>query len=163
MFGANDAQGLWMGEDHRPKWIRWHEPGWGREYERRTDRLIDLLTPRAERVIWMGATVVRPPKLRGRIAKLNRLYQNVVLPRPNVTYVDTWTIMADRRGEYAEFLSVRGKRRQVREPDGVHITGAGATRIVDIVAPTIDLVVREPLPRRAWVDERECTAPHRPR
>jgi hypothetical protein len=161
IFGANDGQGIWMGGEKRStQWIRWHEDGWRAEYARRVNRLADALGPRGEHVIWVGAPVMRPPKLNARVRILNGIYQREMAWRPRALFVDTWPVLADRKGNYLEHVRHAGKTVLARSPDGVHVSREGAKILIDHIVPRARAFVATDGSRRVSIDERSCTDHH---
>lgn len=137
LFGGNDGQGLFMGKNASNPWIRWGEPGWVDEYSRRVRALADAVAPGGEPLFWLGMPVVRPPKLRARVERMNEIYRDAMSKRANRHFVDLWRVLANRDGTYTKFLQVGKKRVQVRADDGVHLSRAGANVVVDHVAPLV--------------------------
>lgn len=158
IFGANDGQGIWMGGKARAEqWIRWHEDGWRAEYARRVNRLADVLGPRGEPVIWVGAPVMRPPKLNARVQILNGIYEREMAWRPRALFVDMSAVLADRNGNYTEYVRHEGKTLQARSPDGVHVSRHGAKVMVDHIMPRAQVFLAEDRTPRPSIDERRCT------
>jgi hypothetical protein len=133
MFGGNDVQGLYMG---KRKWIRWHEEGWAGEYGRRISALCDILAPAGERVFWVGMPVMRPPKFHARVQRINTIARAQMRGRPGGMFIDTWRVLANEDGAYADRIYVEHgtnedgspgrKKVRVRASDGIHLTPAGA-------------------------------------
>jgi hypothetical protein len=133
MFGGNDVQGLYMGKH---QWIRWHEEGWAEEYGRRIGALCDILAPAGERIFWVGMPVMRPPKFHTRVQRINTIARVAMRNRPGALFIDTWRVLADEEGAYADRIYVqhgvnedgspRRKKVRVRASDGIHLTRAGA-------------------------------------
>ncbi len=133
MFGGNDVQGLWMGKD---AWIRWPDEGWNHEYSRRVHAFCDIVAPRVSessqvpRVFWVGMPVMRPKKFHVRVQRINTIVRDVLSARPGATFIDTWSVLADARGQYTDRLDIDGEGGKtpvrVRAKDGIHLTVAGA-------------------------------------
>jgi hypothetical protein len=135
MFGGNDVQGLYMGrgEDRKREWIRWPEDGWSQEYARRVDEFTDILQPSGQQVFWIGLPIMRPEKFRARCHKVNIIYRAEMAIRPNALFIDTWRVLADENGEYADKIVLdpsaearKPKKVRVRAGDGIHLSPAGA-------------------------------------
>jgi len=137
MFGGNDGQGLYMGRKADPKWIRWHEEGWSDEYSRRIEAFADAIAPGNEHLFWIGMPPMRSSKLDGRIRRMNGLFRAALATRPNAHFIDTCSFMSGPKGGYTSHAVVDGKRVLVRAGDGVHLSGHGATLIIDRVIPEI--------------------------
>ncbi len=134
MFGGNDVQGLYMGKG---KWIRWQEEGWRGEYESRISALCDIIAPQGQQILWVGLPIMRPEKFRKRVERVNTIYRAEMAIRPGASFVDTWSLLANDKGEYsdriylepkldAEGNEVKRKRKRVRAGDGIHLSPAGA-------------------------------------
>jgi len=135
MFGGNDVQGLWMGKG---EWVRWEDEGWSEEYARRVNALADVVAPNAQRLFWIGMPVMRPSKFHARVQRVNTIYRAEMAIRPNATFIDIWSVLANEDGEYADHIYVdppatdedgepkKRKKVLVRAGDGIHLTVAGA-------------------------------------
>jgi hypothetical protein len=145
MFGGNDGQGLYMGRGSNPKWIRYTDEAWTAEYRRRVNAFADAIAPNGQQIFWIGMPVMKPTKLHARVRHMNTIYRAEMAIRKNATFLDIWRVLAGEAGEYVDKLDIGGKKVRVRAHDGVHISGGGATVIVDHVAPTIESKLREPV------------------
>ncbi len=130
MFGGNDTQGLYMGKG---EWIRWGEEGWWPEYARRIDELCTILAPDEQQIYWVGLPTMRPDKFRGRVEYVNTIFRAEMAIRRNAYFIDTWSVLADENGEYADriFLEpaaegVKRSKVRVRAGDGIHISPEGS-------------------------------------
>lgn len=135
MFGGNDVQGLYMGRDENRKrtWVRWPDEGWAEEYARRVVEFCDILQPGDQQIVWIGLPIMRPEKFRLRCEKVNTIYRAEMAIRRNATFIDTWRVLADEDGDYADRIvlepAAEGKRAKmvrVRAGDGIHLSPAGA-------------------------------------
>jgi hypothetical protein len=136
MFGGNDGQGLYMGKNSDPKWIRWNDEGWAEEYAKRVATFSDAVAPGDEHIFWIGMPPMKSPKLNGRMERMNTIFRAEMEGRANGHFLDT-APMLGKGGKYADQLKIGGHQVKVRAPDGVHLTGKGATVIVDNVIPKI--------------------------
>lgn len=142
MFGGNDVQGLYMGKG---EWIRWNEPGWAEEYAKRVNAFCDVLAPEGQRIYWVGMPVMRPAKFHHRVQRVNTIFRAEMAIRKGATFVDTWDVLADDNGEYADRIvlhppedpEARAKRVRVRAGDGIHLSVAGAHHLKDHVLKTL--------------------------
>lgn len=137
MFGGNDAQGLWMGKDADPSWIRWPEDGWSEEYAKRVVAFADVIAPAGQHVFWMGMPEMRSPKFHGRMERMNAIFQAQMQTRPNGHYLPTRGLMPGANGRYVDKAKVGGKLVTVRAADGIHFSVAGARIVADSIAPQI--------------------------
>jgi len=137
MFGGNDGQGLYMGKDADPPWIRWHEPGWPEEYAERVKALLDAVTPRNEFLFWLGMPMMATQERTVRMHRLNRIVGDQIRQLPRGYFLDTWQLLANAQGRYARTIRVEGKRVTVRAKDGVHFTRAGSTVVANHAIPIV--------------------------
>ena len=91
---------------------------------------------------------------------MNGIYREEMSWRPSAMYIDTWSKLATRKGDYAETLRVDGKTRLLRSPDGVHVAKEGAEILVKHVLPRAKAFLNErPHPRRS-LNDATCAAVH---
>ncbi|HWB73293.1 MAG TPA: DUF459 domain-containing protein [Nannocystaceae bacterium] len=152
MFGGNDVQGLYMGDG---EWIRWQDEGWAEEYGKRIDKLCDLLAPAGEPIFWVGMPVMRPTKFHERVKRVNTIYAERLALRKGGKFVDTWALLADEDGKYADKIPIGtnpdgtpGKKVRVRAGDGIHLSPAGANVLRDHVLAILEaeLGIAKPTP-----------------
>lgn len=136
MFGGNDGQGLYMGRNAEPEWIRYGEPEWTPEYRRRINAFADAVTAGGEWLFWIGMPQMRLERLHDRVGHMNTIYAAEMAIRPNARFVPIWDVLA-HDGKYSDHVTIAGKRTRVRTGDGVHITSAGAHYLADFVRPHI--------------------------
>ena len=137
MFGGNDAQGLWMGKDNDPEWIRWQEEGWTEEYRRRVNEFADAVTNPGTKLFWMGMPVMRSKDFDARIERMNTVFRAEMATRKDAYYLDTREVLSTPEGKYTDHLTIEGSRTRVRAGDGIHLAGAGATVVVNHLVPQI--------------------------
>jgi hypothetical protein len=139
MFGGNDGQGLHMGRDADPEWIRWQDPGWTPEYRRRVDALADAVAPVGSGVglFWIGMPVMGLERLHERVRHMNVIYRAQMAIRAHSEFIDIWDALAEDYGRFARTMIIDGKRRFIRSRDGVHLSTTGAHYLVRNVAPRI--------------------------
>lgn len=137
MFGGNDGQGLYMGRNADPEWIRYEEPAWTPEYRRRVNAFADAVTPKGEHLFWIGMPQMKLDKLHQRVKHMNKIYRAEMAIRPNARFVDIWRVLADESGKYADKIEIAGKKTRVRTGDGVHLSTEGCHHLADFVRPEI--------------------------
>lgn len=137
MFGGNDGQALHMGKGSDPEWIRWEDPQWSAEYGRRVEQLAEAIAPAGEPLLWVGMPIMRSSKLSARMQRLNEIFRTTMEARPGGHFIDTWSVLADGNGKFAETLVVGGATVAVRSEDGVHYTTTGAKILAEHVVPQV--------------------------
>jgi hypothetical protein len=156
MVGANDAQDV-RDDDGRFRQIGSDE--WESIYRARVGELMDLLVRDGRGVIWVGQPIMRDHSFDESMAYLSTLYEQEADRRPLVSFVDSRAVFADVDGRYADYLPLPdGRLEQMRLPDGIHLTRAGAQRLVDQILPLLP-VVTDPDAPAIPADGVEASAP----
>jgi hypothetical protein len=125
MFGANDGQNV----AYQGKVLKVGSEAWSRLYRQRVAEAMKILTANGRRVYWVGNPIMRDREYADAIAMMNGLYEKEAARHPGVTYIDTWTLFADKRGRYAQYLrDDEGTPVLMRGVDGIHLTRAGGDR-----------------------------------
>ena len=135
LFGANDGQNV----RYQGKVLEVGSPAWQAAYQTRVGRAMRILTRGGRRVYWVGDPIMRNAGYRGRIAMMDHIYEAEAARHPGVTFIDTWRLMANGKGSYAEYLHDRnGDLVLMRAPDGIHLTRAGGDRMAQSVLDVIE-------------------------
>jgi len=135
LFGANDGQNV----RYQGKVLEVGSPAWQAAYQTRVGRAMRILTRGGRRVYWVGDPIMRNAGYRGRIAMMDHIYAAEAARHPGVTFIDTWRLMANGKGSYAEYLHDRnGDLVLMRAPDGIHLTRAGGDRMAQSVLDVIE-------------------------
>jgi hypothetical protein len=148
MFGGNDVQGLYhtasMRKSGAPKWLVWHDEKWPEEYARRINELCDILAPDGQQIFWVGLPTMRPDNFRKKVERVNTIYRAEMAIRSDATFIDTWQVLADDDGNYADSICLEPaaegkscKKVRVRAGDGIHISVAGAHHLKAFVLDTM--------------------------
>lgn len=98
---------------------------WLEEYQRRAEKLmLIMLREGAERVYWVGLPVMPDKVQTNQVKRLNELFKGAAAKHPDVVYVDSFDLLATKKGGFSASL---------RSGDGVHFTDEGAGRIAAAV------------------------------
>lgn len=98
---------------------------WLEEYQRRAEKLmLIMLREGAERVYWIGLPVMPDKGQTNQVKRLNELFKGAAAKHPDVVYVDTYDLLATKKGGFSASL---------RSGDGIHFTDEGAGRIAAAV------------------------------
>ncbi len=131
-FGANDDQPL-----HPPdgSFARLYTPEWQAEYARRVGVMMDIASAGDTRtVVWLGLPNERPDHLESAKDAMNAAAQSEAAKRPGVIWVDVNPLVSGPDGAYTDDVTQPdGSVVRARQPDGVHLTEAGAA----LVAPAV--------------------------
>jgi hypothetical protein len=109
---------------------------WKTEYARRVGGLMDTVLASGPRTLfWLGVPIVRQDSKLESYRFINGIIRAQAELRPGrVFFIDTYTIMADADGNYADYLpNESGELVQARAPDGTHYTRFGGDRIAAAV------------------------------
>jgi len=125
IFGGNEKQTM----RHEGKSLQPFSEAWSAEYARRVTDAIAMCTDTGARVIWMGMPIMRSPKFSETCRRLNAFYATACAENPDAAYVDGYSLFADESGQYSAYLvDSAGRRKLMREKDGIHLTNAGGDR-----------------------------------
>ena len=148
-FGGNDGQGLSTADGSNP--LEWNDPvsdrdTWIAEYANRAGAVMDMLAAGGHTVVWVGIPNDDNPEVTARMEVQNDGVKQALSTRPNVQFVDTWTMFSSGNGGWAEYaIDPRdGQGKDVRASDGFHLNENGA----EILAVKISDVIKADLQAR---------------
>jgi hypothetical protein len=122
MIGINDPG---MPMIAKGSFTMYPKKAWLEEYQRRADRLMRLmLHSGVKRVYWVGLPIMPDKGQTAQVKRLDQLFRQAAGRHPDVVYVDTFDLLADKNGRFNASL---------RSGDGVHFTDEGAWMIADAV------------------------------
>jgi hypothetical protein len=147
-FGANDDHDYMTGLPPGVSIGPFGSSSWLDEYHRRVGGLMDEITQEGRFLVWVGTPITRDAAQSRRFELLNAVYRAEAEKRPGrVAFVDTYTLMQDSHGRYADFLpDSSGTLVRVRALDGVHYAGAGG----DIVARQVIARLEQKFDLTGW-------------
>jgi len=134
MAGANDGVPIRTSAGT----LEYGTAGWNTEYARRAAEVMDVIGPTGARMYYVGQPIMRESK-QNRIANdIDIAISKEATSRPWVTYIDSWSLLSDPNGNYAEYLPDRsGKVVKARADDGIHLTPATTVWVADAVYAVI--------------------------
>ena len=137
MFGGNDAQGIIAPDGTVHSDVT--QPGWKVEYARRVGDVMDSLRASDRLVIWIGQPPMRDRAFDRRIRVLNEVFEEQADDRSWIRYVDSGEVIGDD-GRYVTRLpdGAGGTTDDLRQPDGIHLSRAGADRLARHILGIID-------------------------
>lgn len=137
MFGANDGQDV----EYRGRVLKFGTPAWDRLYHERVGEAMDIaMNGGFTKVYWVGQPIVRSDDFDGVLSRMNGIYAAEAAERPQLTYIPTRDLFADKDGKYADYLRDGGKLTLMRQEDGIHLSLAGGDRLS---AHILDIVERD--------------------
>ncbi|MGI9016018.1 MAG: SGNH/GDSL hydrolase family protein [Euzebya sp.] len=138
MMGANDAQDV---RDAQNRFRHIGSDEWEQIYTARVGALMDELLQDGRAVIWVGQPLMRSTSFDESMDYISSLYRREASSRSLVSYVDARRVFEDPAGRYADYLAdPSGQLVQMRLPDGVHLTRAGADRLAEQVFPLLPVL-----------------------
>jgi hypothetical protein len=135
VLGANEGEPIWSGG-------RRLEVGsleWDTAYRAMVAGFMARVAAGTSRVYWVGLPAMDKASYDAKVVHFNALLSGLAAVRPQVTFIEIYSLFVDEEGDYAGVLpNEDGVRVTLRDPDGVHYTAAGAERtarrILDVVA-----------------------------
>jgi hypothetical protein len=109
-------------------------PEWASAYANRVRRMMDTYRQRGEaRVYWLTLPIPRDDDLAEVARSVNLAIEVAAEPfRAHVRVLDMAELFTPG-GRYRDAMTVGGRRQIVRDPDGIHLNGAGAAVAADVV------------------------------
>lgn len=134
MAGANDGVPIRTSAAT----LEYGTAAWNTEYERRAAQIMDIVGPTGARMYYVGQPIMRESR-QNRIANdINIAITRAAASRPWVTYIDSWSLLTDPDGNYADYLTTSsGERIKARKDDGIHLTAATTVWLADAVYAVI--------------------------
>lgn len=134
MAGANDGVPIRTSSGT----LEYGTAAWNAEYARRAAQIMDIVGPTGARLYYVGQPIMRESK-QNRIANdINIAISKEAATRPWVIYVDSWSLLTDANGKYADYLPDKdGKMIKARADDGIHLTPATTVWVADAVYAVI--------------------------
>lgn len=127
MFGGNDDQDLQV----NGRYITFGSPLWQQLYTARVAQIAQEVTAGHARLAWSGVPVMRSVAKTARFRTVMSATRAALAGRAGTVFVDNFPTLATASGTYTDALpDASGQQVIVREPDGVHLSPAGADRLV---------------------------------
>ena len=134
LVGANDAQRLATDRGV----LEPDSAAFAEVYGERVHDVMQRLTRRGARVLWVGLPIMRPAGYDAAMRRLTELHASVAQQVPGVTYVATRPLFADTDGAYTAVLpDEQGELQSVRGGDGIHLSRAGADRLARVLVQAV--------------------------
>jgi uncharacterized protein len=134
-LGANDPQNLVDAGDA----VDYGTPRWDDVYAARVGQFMSEATSAGARVLWVGMPPMADSGLNGEMQVVNGIFQQQAAVHPGVSYLSSWTVLGTPQGAFTEYLSdASGAPVAVREPDGTHVSPAGADVLSHSVIAAMD-------------------------
>jgi len=128
MAGANDGVAIRTTSGT----LEYGTAAWNTEYSRRAGEIMDIVGQSGARFYYIGQPIMRESK-QNRIANdINIAIVKAAASRPWVTYIDSWSLLTDRDGNYSTYLeNTAGETVKARADDGIHLTSASTVWVAE--------------------------------
>lgn len=141
LFGTNDNQAQIASDGSE---LPVGSAAWVQAYRQRATDFLREATANGTHVVWVGIPVVRDQQRWRFYQRVNGIYADVAEADPLAMYLDAWTLLQNRSGQYSAYLkNERGVLQVMRAGDGFHLTPAGyaflARHCVRAAAKAFDL------------------------
>jgi hypothetical protein len=140
-LGGNDEQGMVV-NGHA---AAFNTPPWRVQYQQNIAQVMNEATMKHCSVLWVGMPIMNPNGYRQGIQVINSLFQKVALTKANVTFLPTWNLMANAKGQFQFSARVNGVVQVLRSPDGIHPTSIGQNVIATYVIQQIRAIYHFPV------------------
>ncbi len=133
MLGGDDGQSF----IDAGRYVQFGTSLWHMVYSERVGDLMNEATRAGAHVFWVGMPIMGQQYLSDEMALENQVFAQQAAIHPGVTYFSSWNLFTNSAGQYAQYLpDSSGQLVMMRDPDGVHLTGAGWDRLANaIVVP----------------------------
>ena len=149
LFGTNDQQAIRI-EDAV---YRIGTPKWQALYRARIDRIIEQLKAKKIAIYCVGLPIMRSPSFARHADLVNRIVSESAAAN-QVKFIETWEYFADDRGQYNAFgPDVTGRKRKLRDPDGIHLTRFGYRKLALAVEQLIRQDLKQAKTQNSGIDE----------
>ena len=146
MFGGNDEQNLRV-DGHV---VAFASAPWIAAYTKIVTGMATAATKSGAYVLWVGMPIMQPNTYRANMLVINSVYLKVEHSVPGMTFLPTWDLFANARGQYANAAPVNRVPSVLRSSDGIHFSYVGenviATYVAHEVAQVYHVLVAPSLP-----------------
>jgi hypothetical protein len=126
MFGGNDDQDVQV----NGRYIGFGTTSWQEVYAARVQQFAAEVRADSARLLWSGLPVMRSAAKTARFTTVMNVTRAAVAADPWALFVDNSATLSGSSGQYVDALpNASGQEVIVREPDGVHVSPAGAGRL----------------------------------
>lgn len=137
MFGSNDGQAI---KTKDGKSIQLYAPGWEDGYRERVKDFMDLVSPKVNKVFWIGQPIPGNKDFNKKFTLFNRIYEEESKNYSNIIYINTWDRFAIN-GKFSQLVANdAGLIGAVKENDGVHLTIHGSKILSNFVVNIIKVL-----------------------
>ena len=129
-FGGNDEQNLRV-NGHV---VAFGSAPWTTAYTKIVTGIATAATKSGAYVLWVGMPIMGPNTYRANMVPINAVYQKVEQSVPGMTFLPTWDLFANARGQFANSAPVNQVPSVLRSSDGIHFSYVGENVFATYVA-----------------------------
>jgi hypothetical protein len=135
-FGANDEQNLRV-NGHV---VAFGSAPWVTGYTQIVSQIANAATRSGAYVLWVGMPIMQPNGYRQNMVLINSVFAKVATTTPGMTFLPTWDLFANSRGQFEVNARVNNIPSLLREADGIHFSYVGENVIATYVTRAIGTV-----------------------
>jgi len=132
-FGANDEQNLRV----NGQVLAFGSAPWVKAYTAIVTKMASAATKSGAYVMWVGMPIMQPNGYRQGMVLINSVFAQVATTVPGMTFVPTWDLFANSKGQFEVAARVNNVPSLLREPDGIHFSYVGENVISTYVTRAI--------------------------
>ena len=132
-FGANDEQNLRV-NGHV---LAFGSAPWVTAYTNIVTKMARAATKSGAYVLWVGMPIMQPNGYRQGMVLINSVFAKVATTTPGMTFLPTWDLFANSRGQFEDAARVNNIPSLLREADGIHFSYVGENVIATYVTRAI--------------------------
>src|SRR6202044_1655484 len=76
-------------------------------------------------VLWIGMPIMQPNGYREGMQLINSVFANVATSVPGMTFLPSWDLFANAKGQFTDAARVNNVPSLLRESDGIHFSLVG--------------------------------------
>jgi uncharacterized protein len=120
-FGANDEQNLRV-NGHV---LAFGSAPWVQAYTDFVTKMATAATKTGAYVLWIGMPIMQPNGYRQGMLLINSVFAKVTATVPGMTFLPTWDLFANTKGQFEDAARVNDIPSLLREADGIHFSYVG--------------------------------------
>ena len=132
-FGANDEQNLKVDGQV----LAFGSAPWVKAYTGIVTKMATAATKSGAYVLWIGMPIMQPNGYRQGMVLLNSVFEKVSTTVPGMTFLPTWELFANSKGQFTDAARVNNIPSLLREPDGIHFSYVGENVFATYVTRSI--------------------------
>ncbi len=121
-FGANDEQNL---KAPNGDVLAFGSAPWVKAYTGIVTKMATAATKTGAYVLWIGMPIMQPNGYRQGMVLINSVFAQVATTVPGMTFLPTWDLFANAKGQFVDAERVNNIPSLLREADGIHFSYVG--------------------------------------